>query len=186
MPARDNFDIAQWGMAGKWPDGSIGANYFPLGNFDTKVMKYGPFRKALESAAKQATSSHNGEACMFRAIKGMIKNVDLSTYKDWTMSCARGVAHHSGPLPILTKMGVLRKLPSGVRGVRGGCSDVLKVNGRHYQVTQMTCDVKKNLAAWIDSVRQGCCRVQVPRLQKHSMQSPTFVQAWRLIARRGI
>ena len=156
-------------MAGKLPEGSIRANYFPLASFDiahhldlklgitrvcfqvsflnsfphTKVMKYGPFRKALESAAKQASSSHNGVACMFRAIKGMIKNVDLSSYKDWTMSCARGVAHHSGPLPILMKMGVLRKVPSGVRGVHGG----LEVNGRHYQVTQMTSDVKKKLAA---------------------------------------
>ena len=87
---------------------------------------------------------------MFRAITGMIKNVDLSSYKDWTMSCARGVAHHSGPLPILMKMGVLRKVPSGVRGVHGG----LEVNGKHYQVTQMTSDVKKKLAAWIDSVTQ--------------------------------
>ena len=172
---------AHRGMAGKLPEGSIRANYFPLASFDiahhldlklgitrvcfqvsflnsfphTKVMKYGPFRKALESAAKQASSSHNGVACMFRAIKGMIKNVDLSSYKDWTMSCARGVAHHSGPLPILMKMGVLRKVPSGVRGVHGG----LEVNGRHYQVTQMTSDVKKKLAAWIDSVKQGCRHV---------------------------
>ena len=154
-------------------------------------MKYGPFRQALEHEAKQATSSHDGATGMFRAVQGMIKNVDLSAYKDWTESCGRSVGHHSGPLPILLKMGILRKLPcgvngvrgarcgvrklpcgvNGVRGARGGVSgvrgargNVLEVNGRRYQVARMTSDVKKNLTAWTDSAKQGHL-VQMPRLQ---------------------
>ena len=141
-------------------------------------MKYGPFRQALEHGAKQATSSHDGATGMFRAVQGMIKNVDLSAYKDWTESCGRSVGHHSGPLPILLKMGILRKLPcgvSGVRGARGGVSgvrgargNVLEVNKRRYQVARMTSDVKKNLTAWTDSAKQGHL-VQMPRLQTRSM-----------------
>ena len=116
-------------------------------------MKYGPFRQALEHEAKQATSSHDGATGMFHAIQGMIKNVDLSVYKDWTESCGRSVGHHSGPLPILLKMGILRKLPCGVSGVRGARGNVLEVNGRRYQVVRMTPDVKKNLTAWTDSAK---------------------------------
>ena len=92
----------------------------------------------------------------------MIKNVDLSVYKDWTESCGRSVGHHSGPLPILWKMGILQKLRGGVSGIRGarGVSgvrgargNVLEVNGRRYQVVRMTPDVKKNLTAWTDSAK---------------------------------
>ena len=140
-------------------------------------MKYGPFRKALEHGAKHATSSHDGATGMFHAIQAMIKNVDLSVYKDWTESCGRNVGHHSGPLPILLKMGILQKLRGGVSGIRGarGVSgvrgargNVLEVNGRRYQVVRMTPDVKKNLTAWTDSAKQGCHRVQMPRLRTRS------------------
>lgn len=72
---------------------------------------------------------------------------------------------------MLQKMAILRKLPGacGVSGVRGAHGDVLEVNGRRYQVARMTPEVKKNLTAWTDNMKQGCRRVQMPRLRTRSM-----------------
>ena len=97
-------------------------------------LKYGPARDEFERALQGTDLAALTTTRLNRALVAVAKSLDGQDLGLWATSCGRNVSHHSGPVPVLMRFGVLKK--RAPRAAGSGSSLVqIGVSGNTYEVT---------------------------------------------------
>lgn len=74
------------------------------------TLKYGPARKMFCTALAKTKHHHHSPASLHALLSTLAHGLEDVSMSAWSQNLSRGVGHHSGWLPLLQRLGFLRKL----------------------------------------------------------------------------